>query len=155
LPAAAAKRLDALDLGRLELVFRHVSVRAGLVSTFLTTRIVELADANLDLEREGQIFRKTFDLLGAALNEKGLRRYDFARGRFMGGFLVSVYEAIAIGLGHNADTWADTDAVRAEIVNVAQTIWSNDDFTQHQGSGVRGTDRIQHTVPLGRSLFRR
>ena len=72
----------------------------------------------------------------------------------MGGFLVSVFEVLAIGLGHHANLWTGKKADREAVEEIAQSIWENDAFTKHQGSGVGGTTRIQHTVPLGRKLFR-
>ncbi len=148
----------------MELAVRFITLRTidllelrGLtdVSTFLTDSVLALSDADINTREEERIFKKTFDLLNMALSDDSFRRYNVEKERFMGGFLVSVYEAIGIGLGHNADVWNDTEADRAAINEFAKSIWTNPDFTGHQGSGVRGTDRIPHTVSLGRNLFQR
>ena len=148
----------------LELVVRFLTLRTigeadlrGLsdVSTLLTDRIIELSTANLDLDEEGRIFRATFDLLDAAMGEDSFRRYDPAKDRFLGGFLVSVFEVIGIGLGHNVDSWKNTPEDRQAIIDVAKSIWNEAEFTRYQGSGVRGTYRIPHTVPLGWKIFQR
>jgi hypothetical protein len=148
----------------MELVVRFVTLRTidplklrGLadVGTFLTDRIIALSEASLDLSKEGDAFRKTFDLLDAALGDRSFRRYDISKQRFMGGFLVSVFEVLAMGIGHFADSWTETQSDLDAIEQAAKSIWANDAFTKWQGSGVGGTTRIQRTVPLGRELFRR
>jgi Protein of unknown function DUF262 len=147
----------------MELVVRFLTLRTieipklrGLsdVGTFLTDRIIALSEANLDLKSEGKIFKDTFDLLSLALSDASFRRYDVAKQRFMGGFLVSVFEVIGIGLGFNVGSWTDSQADLSAIQGIAESLWQNPAFTGHQGSGVGGTTRILHTVPLGRKLFR-
>jgi hypothetical protein len=148
----------------MELVVRFLTLRTieppklrGLadVGTFLTDRIIHLSESNINLDKEGDIFKNTFDILSASLLDDSFRRYDVAKERFMGGFLVSVFEVLGIGLGHNVNSWSsakgDLDAIRG----IAASLWQNPDFTGHQGSGVGGTTRILHTVPLGRRLFLR
>jgi uncharacterized protein DUF262 len=148
----------------MELVVRFITLRTieipklrGLVDvgTFLTDRIIMLSETPYDFNREGKIFTETFDLLSAALPEESFRRYDVAKMRFMGPFLVSVFEVLGIGLGHNIDSWSDTPEDLEKIREIAVAIWGDAAFTGHQGSGVGGTTRILHTVPLGRKLFRR
>jgi hypothetical protein len=148
----------------MELVVRFVTLRTiditelrriDDVGTFLTDRVIDLSKSSIDLAEEGRIFRKTFSLLDGAMSDDSFRRYAAQKGRFMGGFLVSAFEVVGLGLGHHAGAWDDTEADRARIKDIAQSIWQNDDFTRHQGSGVAGTDRIRHTVPLGRRLFER
>jgi hypothetical protein len=73
----------------------------------------------------------------------------------MGGFLVSVFEVIGIGLGHNVDAWNETPEDLNGILENAKSIWGNTEFTKNQGSGVPGRYRIRHTLPLGRNLFQR
>jgi hypothetical protein len=146
----------------MELAVRFVTLRTigaadirGLVDvgTFLTDRIVAMSTRKMNLIEEGQVFRKTFDILNSAMSDGSFRRYDPVKARFMGGFLVSVFEVIGLGLGHHIARWNDNAKDREAIVAIAKSIWSNVDFTNHQGSGIRGTDRISHTVPLGRRLF--
>jgi hypothetical protein len=148
----------------MELVVRFLTLRTieipklrGLsdVGTFLTDRIIHLSETNIDLDKEGHIFISTFDILSAALLDDSFRRYDVVKERFMGGFLVSVFEVLGIGLGHNATSWGTTPDDLAAIRSIAVSLWQNPDFTGHQGSGVGGTTRILHTVPLGRRLFQR
>ena len=148
----------------MKLVVRFITLRTigcpdlrgiGDVGTFLTDRIIAHSEGQLDLQEEGRIFRKTFDLLDNALGDDCFRRYNVEKQRFMGGFLVSVFEVIGIGLGHTVDKWNNTQPNREAIQEIAKSIWQNSDFTGHQGSGVGGASRILHTVPLGRRLFQR
>lgn len=148
----------------MELVVRFLTLRTidaenlrGLddLGTFLTERIIKMSQENLNWEVERQCFDRAFELLNASLGDDSFRRYSAEKGRFMGGFLVSAFEVIAIGLGHHALTWNNNEDDRAALITKAKSIWQNPEFTGHQGSGVRGTDRIIHTIPLGRTLFQR
>ncbi|MFY9641209.1 MAG: DUF262 domain-containing protein [Rhodomicrobium sp.] len=148
----------------MELIVRFITLRAarendlrgiGDVGTFLTDRIIALSEAKFNLDGEENIFRKAFDILNAALCEESFRRYNVEKARFMGGFLVSVFEVIGIGLSHNIEKWGNSANDLEAIRVIAQSIWQNPDFTNHQGSGVGGASRILHTVPLGRALFAR
>ena len=103
----------------MELVVRFITLRTiglpdlrgiGDVGTFLTDRIIAHSEGQLDLQEEGRIFRNTFDLLDTALGDDSFRRYNVEKQRFMGGFLVSVFEVIGIGLGHCVDKWINTQA---------------------------------------------
>ena len=95
----------------------------GDVGTFLTDRIIAHSEGQLDLQEEGRIFRKTFDLLDNALGDDCFRRYNVEKQRFMGGFLVSVFEVIGIGLGHTVDKWNNTQPNREAIQEIAKSIW--------------------------------
>ena len=155
------KREERYDM---ELVVRFVTLRTiaiddlkGIVDvgTFLTDRIVELSTENFDTAEEGRVFEKTFRLLDEALKDNAFRRYDAERTRFTGGFLVSVFEVVGIGLGSQVDKWEGVQAELDEIGRLAKSIWANKEFTGYQGSGVRGTTRLPHTISLGRELFNR
>ena len=146
----------------MELVVRFITMRTtdpdqlrGLVdvNTFLTDKILELAESDIDIDAEVAAFKATFDMLDEALSDNSFRRYNAVKQRFMGGFLVSVYEVVAMGVGHNINTLHNNQQNRDRIFEIVKNIWDDREFTGHQGSGVRGTDRIPHTIPLGRRLF--
>ena len=84
------------------------------LTTFLTERILSFADSvssdGTVLQREKEVFEKTFSLLWAATGEDSFRRYDKQKGKFLGAFLVSAFEAIALGLGHNVAQWSEDNA---------------------------------------------
>lgn len=147
----------------MELVVRFIVLRSADLETvrgindlgaFLTEGISEIADdRSFDRAPVEAAFRWTFQVLASQLQESAFKRFDTDASRFKGGFLVSAFEVIALGLGHNADAHiAASSTPLAE--SIAQNLWSDQDFRKHIGSGIRAGHRLPHTLPKGRSLFR-
>ena len=102
-----AERYD-LELVTRFVVFRDIDearLRSiGDIGDFLTDSIVEIAESDgfSDIKRtEGAAFRGTFAKLAEALGDRSFRRYDTNKQRHMGGFSISAFEPIALGLGFN------------------------------------------------------
>jgi Protein of unknown function DUF262 len=143
----------------LELVTRFLVFRSMVKERF--NRIRDLAEfltdemeANargIDRQAETAAFRQTFDLLADALGDETFRRFDRNRDRFMGPFLISAFEAIALGVGFHAD-----DPTRLlpkeKIVERVKDLWESPAFNS---GGVAASSRIPVTIPLGRDWFTR
>lgn len=137
------------------LVFRRLDeqslFRRGDLSKFLYDNMIILAeDKSYDRRAEEEAFRSTFSILASALGSDSFRRYDSARKRFTGGFLISAFEVVALGLAYNYEKWISRGD---EIVNAVKELWSNDEFRDASGAGVRASTRIPRVIPLGRRLF--
>jgi hypothetical protein len=137
------------------LVFRRLEAselaNIGEVGEFLTSQMTKLAeDASYDLAEEKRSFEETFSLIASAVSDKAFHRWDPRESRFKGGFSVSAFEAVAMGLGH----WIPSHVPTPDIEGKIQGLWSTDDFINFSGSGVRASTRIPKTIALGRSLFR-
>jgi hypothetical protein len=140
------------------IVFRRVSPaqlgKIGDIGEFLTDEIVRLAQSEgFDRDQEEAAFRFTFERLAAALEDSAFKRYDPNKDRFLGGFLLSVYEVLALGLGANYEAYAD-GAPAPDILQVARELWTDEEFNRRTGSGVRASSRLPHTIPIGRNYFR-
>jgi hypothetical protein len=99
-------------------------------------------------------FRKTFELLSEALGGDVFRKYEQAKERFLGAFLISSFEAIALGVAYNITAWeADADAIN-KIKSKVKGLWRESRFTDNIGIGISSSSRMVHTVPLGRDYFR-
>lgn len=124
----------------------------GDVNEFLDERMVASAsDPQFNREREGQAFRQTFSVLNGALGADAFRRYDSAKRRFAGQFLISAFEIIAIGLGYHMPSEAPPSPELIETI--AKTVRDDSKLSARMGAGVRGNTRIRATIPQGRSLF--
>jgi hypothetical protein len=138
------------------LVFRMIPVQAMHnirdIGDFLTDQMLELAQSgDFDKQKEEKMFRQTFRMLANSTSQDSFRRYDSARTRFVGGFLISAFEAVALGLGYNVEAWIDgIGDIRERVMRV----WSERDFASWSGAGVRASSRIPRVIPLGRSLFK-
>jgi hypothetical protein len=137
------------------LVFRRIGERdlrkIGEIGEFLTDQMMALSTKFSEFRGPAKIaFTKTFDRLASSPGGDAFRRYDRTRQKFTGGFLISAFEVVALGLGYNIESMtADFD-----VIPIIKDIWSNRDFLDSSGSGVRASTRILKTIPLGRRLFR-
>jgi hypothetical protein len=127
--------------------------QVGDIGEYITEKIVEIAgDAGYNRQEEETAFKTTFDYLSRSLGDDSFRRYDPARGRFLGAFVISAFEFIALGIGANYQHYS-ANADPNLVVERAKEVWSDEDFRGHVGSGVRASSRIPYTIPLGRTRF--
>ncbi len=142
------------------LVFRRLEEESlksiGDIGEFLSDKILEMAIAdNFEAIRdiEGEAFRFTFQKLCNALEDRSFRKYDLQKGRHLGGFSISAFEPMALGLGFNFEHYMQGDTELPDIEEISKSIWNNEEFLNHSGSGVRASTRVPTTIPLGRRLF--
>ncbi|MCV7031868.1 DUF262 domain-containing protein [Mycobacterium sherrisii] len=124
----------------------------GNIDSFVSNKIFATVDENdFDRQFEGERFRKIFEVLNAALGDDAFRR--FADTRFLGGFSVSAYETITVGVGLNLDRWLET-ADKPELLRsrVAEW-WGNSTFRNASKGGSRGSTRVPKTLPEARDFF--
>ena len=129
--------------------------RIGDIGEFLTDETVRFArspkykDAKASEERA---FRDTFARLARSLGDKSFKKYDAANGRHAGGFLISAFEPIALGVGFNCENYGVEDVSKA-IEKESKKLWSNPDFLRNSGMGVSASTRMSANIPLGRRAF--
>lgn len=123
----------------------------GDLGEFLTDKAKIMAqDKALDLKREESAFRETFAVLASVLGDDAFRRYDKSKNKFAGGFSVSAFEALAIGMGYNPKKAKANPTI---IEQGVKKMWSDTDFTENSGSGVRASSRVPKIIPYGRKVF--
>jgi Protein of unknown function DUF262 len=128
--------------------FRNI----GDVGTFLTDKISELAlSKKYDYKTNEKIFKDTFDILNATVNEDAFKRYSKAKKRHEGGFLLSQFEVVALGLAFNIKN--QTVIAKSKINGIISGIWTNKKYTDWSGAGKTATRRVPHLLPLGREIF--
>ncbi len=122
------------------------------VSSYLTERMKKIAtDSKFDRKKVKRVFRLTFEAIQSALGTEGFTRPAGTRGR--GGFLVSVFEVLAMGLGWNIMESPDCVPTPDVIKKTADALWEDPIFRRHSRSGVSAKSRLPNLVPLGRRLF--
>jgi len=142
----------------MELVLRFLVFRTlpdsnlsnlGDLGDFLTEQARILAEnKKFNKAKEEKAFKTTFALLADLLGSDSFRKYDKNKNRFLGGFSISAFEAIALGVGYNYDK------VRPKsLPQQIKDVWSNKIFMNYSGAGIRASTRIPRIVPLGRNLF--
>jgi hypothetical protein len=126
------------------------------VGSFLSEEIVKIASGKFNFAVEERAFSKTFKFINSTLGSNAFRRFDTAGKRFLGASQVSAFEAIAIGLGYNISSWNPAlDVDQKDFVKRVQRLWSQPDFINRQGSGVRGNDRIINVLLFARTYFKK
>ena len=127
------------------------------IGEFLTDNIVKFAQSGFCskvMETETAAFRFTFSKLASALGEDSFRRYDFDKQRYSGGFSISAFEPMAMGLGFHFEEYVvDSAPAVPDIAAVSKELWNDESFTTNSGSGVRASTRIRNNIPLGRAMF--
>ena len=121
------------------------------VEEYIDNGIINLAQNSSSTEAADTI-RRTFHLLHEAAGGNALRRFENKRHSGKVG-LVGL-EGIAVGVAKNLDTICALTKPKAFVKNKIQSFWSQPETTGLTVSGLRGTTRIQRTIPFGEKWFR-
>jgi hypothetical protein len=121
------------------------------LSVFLTNKMLDIAkNQDFNYSEEETAFYKTFEILYDQMGNNSFRRYSPHKDKFLGGFLVSAYEVIALGVGYNYDKLYSSGV---DIKERIKQVWMNPEYINSSGSGTSGKHRIPKLVPLGRKIF--
>lgn len=141
-----------------ELVLRYLALRKIDESTLKkVTDINEFLNDSVqnntyDLKLEKDIFQLVFQKLAESLGTNAFRRYNSTRNTFTGGFLVSAFEVIAIGLGYYAE--AGDQNLYANLEEKVKHVWEPNGIPNASRAGMQTAPRLKNTIPLGRNIFR-
>jgi hypothetical protein len=146
----------------MELVTRFLTFRrlpedrlstVGDIGDFLNEQLESIHAMSPEQKKaEVAAFRETFRLIREALEDDAFTRFDADKGRFLGAFLISAFEVVALGIGYNISTDGTPNVIDGLKARV-QRIWSDPEFSANSGSGIRASTRIPKIVPLGRKTF--
>lgn len=144
-----------------ELVARFISLSLidevklktiGDVGDFLTDQITAIAgDKKFKKKLYQDLFEKTFSTLDDVLGDSAFKRYNNQKNRHEGGFLLSLFETVALGVAYNLHK--GTLCSPEELSTRVKLLWSTEGFTDYASSGMRASNRLPRLVPIGRSLF--
>lgn len=127
----------------------------GEINSYLNRKNRSLSDAFPKAKRS--VSKKRFDdvfrLIGNAVGEDAFRRYDATRGMFNGPFLISAFEAIALGVWHNHAKWQAKSNSVVRLAALIKKMWNTDEFTSAIGVGRAAQTRIPKTIAFGRKYF--
>lgn len=125
------------------------------LNEFLNEKTVQMAQTGTFLTAEDRAaFLFTFKVLAESLGEDSFRRYDSAKARFAGGFLISLFEVLALGIAYNYNACGLRSISPDKAREVATSLWVDNTFQRNSGSGVSASSRIPATIALGREKFR-
>jgi hypothetical protein len=149
-----------MDLFFRFLIFRKIEDdelnRIGDLNQFLTDRMIEIIENNeLNIEKEEEAFRITFSILQKTIGLNSFRKYDSNKQKFVGGFLVSAFEILALGMGYHYQKYNNLsiELLNEQLIEKIRYAWETQEFTSSSGSGARASWRLPKTIPFGRKLF--
>jgi hypothetical protein len=121
------------------------------VEEYIDESIVTLASAS-DGTRANKLITRTFDLLKNAAGKNALRRYE--NGHHLGKVGLVGLEAIAVGVAKNLRPILALPEPQRFVKDRIKEFWSQPETETFTSLGLRGTTRIQRTVPFGQMWFR-
>lgn len=120
------------------------------VEEYIDKSIVQLALVG-ETDNAALTFNATFDLLDQAYGKEALRRFN--NGQPAGRVLLAAYECIAVGVACNIrHIQAKPDPVEFIRQRIA-AFWQSPAIDYFFLPGLRGTVRIQRTLPFGEAWF--
>lgn len=143
----------------IELAMRFL-VHAGVqydgrldVEEFIDEGIVNLAKTGDQVSATDLIIR-TFQILDEVAGSNALRRFE--NGLYIGKVVLAGLEGIAVGVAKNLDAIQALGAEQANdfVRQKIKTFWVQPEVATFTSLGLRGTVRIQRTVPFGENWFR-
>ena len=121
------------------------------VEEYIDEGVIELARAGHSV-RDSALVNDTFSLLNDVAGADALRREE--GGRHVGRVGLVAIESIAVGIAKNIQAIKVLPNPAEFVRERIGTFWRDNIAQQFFSSGVRGTARIQNTVPLGERWFR-
>lgn len=128
-------------------------------SDFLTQKMMNLAKIHpFDLEKEKNIFEKTFQCLSGSLGKDSFKRYEHSQKKFSGSFSSAAFDVIAIGIASNIDDWFDDKPEKLqkkldELISKIKSLWKNKEFQAAEQSEDT-IEKVIQLVDFGKKWFR-
>jgi hypothetical protein len=141
-----------LELAVRFLVHTYVPYDGKLdVEEYIDDGIVGLASAS-DGEAGADLINRTFALLDATEGGNALRRFE--HGHHTGKVGLVGLEGIAVGVAKNLNAILTLPAPQDFVRDKIRGFWGHPQTQTFTSPGLRGTTRIQRTVPFGEVWFR-
>jgi len=123
------------------------------VEEYIDEGIVKLASTG-EHAKAADLINRTFQLLDAVAGDNALRRYQ--NGSHTGKVGLVGLEGIAVGVAKNLDAILALGANEAKefVKQRIESFWNQPQTAGFTSPGLRGTIRIQRTVPFGEVWFR-
>ncbi|MCA7925111.1 DUF262 domain-containing protein [Burkholderia cenocepacia] len=133
------------------LTHTFVQYDGGLdVEEFIDEGMQFLAEKNAPTQ-QSKVFEWTFDLLHEIAGGDALRRIE--NGKPTGRIGLAAFECIAIGVGKNYKAIRALPNAAKFVKERIKLFWKSPEIDRFFAPGLRGTVRIQRTIPFGEGWF--
>jgi Protein of unknown function DUF262 len=121
------------------------------VQEYIDDGIVSIAEQN-NFAPGIKVLTQTFALIRQSLGDDGLKRIENSRPK--GGVGLGAFEAIGVGIGANIKQIRKLASPEEFVRQRVTDFWKQSDINKFFMPGLRGTQRIQRTLPFGRLWFK-
>lgn len=122
------------------------------VQEFLDSAIVNILSSQ-DQDHVIETVSWTLDILHEACGAKALIPSENAPEGIAGRFSLRALEAIAVGIARNRAAISAQPAPKQFVLNKIEEFWNQPEVPEMSASGLRGTVRLQRTIPFGAQWF--
>lgn len=123
-----------------------------LLSQFIDNETVKLVESNdFNLEKESEIFIKTFDFLNRVLGKDAFKKYNAEKARFDGAFLESSFEAIAPGVALNIDKMVNMNELAFKEKIIA--LYDQEEYITKVARGIKAITRMRGLSEFSKKYF--
>ena len=107
-----------------------------------------ISDTEFDLDKEIDLFKRTFDKLAEYMGDEIFRKYNGEKDKFEGAFSNSSYEAILVGVASNLDNikWEN---FREKV----KEMYSQDAYVKASDRGVKVINRFKDLNAFSREYY--
>jgi len=121
------------------------------VEEYIDEGIIKLAGTSNGVAAE-DLINRTFTLLNSVAGKDTLRRFE--NGHHVGKIGLVGLEGIAVGVAKNLEAILALQNPLNFVRDKVQAFWSQPEAANFTSLGLRGTTRIQRTIPFGEAWFR-
>lgn len=121
------------------------------IEEYIDSGVISLAN-NSNGKREVKVINKTFSILNAVSGDKALRRVQ--NGQHTGRVGLVALECIAVGIAKNLHKISRLGDPNEFVKRKIEEFWEQDEINSFTSPGLRGTYRIQRTIPFGEEWFK-
>jgi hypothetical protein len=120
------------------------------VEEYIDQGVVTLATQN-ETQQAAKAFNATFSLLNQSFGSDALRRQQ--NGEPTGRVGLAAFECIAVGMAKNISNIQSKSNPVEYVRDRINNFWAQPEIDNFYSSGLRGTVRIQRTIPFGSAWF--
>lgn len=142
----------------LEYIIRFIVARHGDINNmpsslheyFDNTIINLISTEALDVEKEVDVFEKTFKYINNMLGENAFKRYDIEHNKFVGSITLSAYEAMVPEVSKKIDYYI-SEVSKNDFMEKVKRMHTNKQYGPF--SGRRSTNRFTALLKVGQEVF--
>lgn len=129
----------------------HGSLHKVIISNFIDKETIRVIKES-DTAQFEDVFKRTFDKLARTLGKDSFQKYDVEAKRFKGGFNVSAFEMLTVGISSNIKQIEELG--NAELRKKVIDIYSEPQIQTSFGRGIRAIKRFKDSTQFSREYFK-